>query len=157
MPNYIQHSLHNFQHDTPSMPQHAPYPWRSLTFGSKIQLTPPPDNIPLVDKKQIMRTQQVLGTLIYWARVVNPMIIPIISAIAFEQATATYTTLEKLTQLLNYCAMNPNATIQYAASDMVLHIHSDASYLSEPKARSRIGGHFFLSSAALTTFTMDQS
>jgi hypothetical protein len=29
---------------------------------------------------------------------------------------------------------------------MVLAVHSDASYLSEPKARSRAGGHFFLSS-----------
>ena len=28
---------------------------------------------------------------------------------------------------------------------MVLDVHSDASYLSEPKARSRAGGHFFLS------------
>ena len=29
---------------------------------------------------------------------------------------------------------------------MVLVVHSDASYLSEPKAHSRAGGHFFLSS-----------
>jgi hypothetical protein len=28
---------------------------------------------------------------------------------------------------------------------MTLYLHSDASYLSEPKARSRAGGHFFLS------------
>ena len=28
---------------------------------------------------------------------------------------------------------------------MVLAVHSDASYLSEPKARSRAGGHFFMS------------
>ena len=28
---------------------------------------------------------------------------------------------------------------------MTLYIHSDASYLSEPKARSRAGGHFYLS------------
>lgn len=28
---------------------------------------------------------------------------------------------------------------------MVLAIHSDASYLNEPKARSRAGGHFFMS------------
>jgi hypothetical protein len=59
--------------------------------------------------------------------------------------------VEKLTQLLNYCATNPNATIQYAASNMVLHIHSDSSYLSEPKARIRGGGHFFLSSATNST------
>eukprot|EP00804_Cyclotella_cryptica_P018634 CCRYP_011441-RC/>CCRYP_011441-RC protein AED:0.43 eAED:0.43 QI:0/-1/0/1/-1/0/1/0/182 len=31
---------------------------------------------------------------------------------------------------------------------MVLAAHSDASYLSEPQARSRAGGHFFLSSNA---------
>ena len=28
---------------------------------------------------------------------------------------------------------------------MVLNVHSDASYLTEPKARSRAGGHFFFS------------
>jgi hypothetical protein len=59
--------------------------------------------------------------------------------------------VEKLTQLLNYCAMNPNATIQYASSYMVLHIHSDASYLLELKSRNRIVGHFFLSSATNST------
>jgi hypothetical protein len=105
-------------------------------------------------KKQIMRMQQVLGTLLYWARAVNPTIIPEISALASEQARATETTVEKLTELLNYCVRNPDATIQYAASDMVLHIHSSASYasyLSEPKTQSRIDGHFFLSSATNST------
>ncbi len=34
----------------------------------------------------------------------------------------------------------------YNASNMVLAAHSNASYLSEPNARSRAGGHFFLSS-----------
>jgi hypothetical protein len=29
---------------------------------------------------------------------------------------------------------------------MVLEVHKDASYLSNPNARSRAGGHFFLSS-----------
>jgi hypothetical protein len=31
----------------------------------------------------------------------------------------------------------------YHASDMILHIHSDASYLSVSNARSRLGGLFF--------------
>jgi hypothetical protein len=34
--------------------------------------------------------------------------------------------------------------ICYKASKMVLHIHSNASYLSEPQARSRVGGYFFM-------------
>ncbi len=32
----------------------------------------------------------------------------------------------------------------YRASNMKLAIHSDASYLSEPKARSRMGSHMFI-------------
>jgi hypothetical protein len=39
---------------------------------------------------------------------------------------------------------HPDTVIRYKASDMVLHIHSDASYLSESQARSRVGGFFFL-------------
>jgi hypothetical protein len=47
---------------------------------------------------------------------------------------------------LDYAATHPDAVVTYKASDMVLAIHSDASYLSEPKAWSRAGGHYFLSS-----------
>jgi len=38
--------------------------------------------------------------------------------------------------------------LSYHASDMVLvlAVHSDTTYLSKPKAHSRAGGHFFLSS-----------
>ena len=43
-------------------------------------------------------------------------------------------------------ASQEEAVLTYKASDMVLAIHSDASYLSEPKARSRAGGHMFISS-----------
>ncbi len=43
-------------------------------------------------------------------------------------------------------ATNPDAILTYKKSDMVLAVHSDASYLSEPAARSRVGGHFFCSS-----------
>ena len=38
----------------------------------------------------------------------------------------------------------------FNASDMKLAAHSDASYLREPKARSRAGGRFFLSETLLT-------
>ncbi len=41
---------------------------------------------------------------------------------------------------------HPDAIIQYRASDMILNVYSDASYLSAPKARSPVGGYFFLGS-----------
>ena len=40
---------------------------------------------------------------------------------------------------------HPDVTVHYKASGMVLHIHSDASYFSEAKARLRAGGKFYLS------------
>jgi hypothetical protein len=46
--------------------------------------------------------------------------------------------------MLDYLATHPDATIRYHASDMVLHIYSDASYLSVSNVRSRLGGLFFL-------------
>ena len=48
-------------------------------------------------------------------------------------------------QLLDYLATQEEAVLTYNASEMKLTVHSNASYLSEPKARSRAGGHFFLS------------
>jgi hypothetical protein len=63
--------------------------------------------------------------------------------IATEQTKATEKTQAATNQMLDYLATHPDATIRYHASDMVLHIHSDASYLSVSNARSRLGGLFF--------------
>jgi hypothetical protein len=64
--------------------------------------------------------------------------------IATEQTKATEKTQATTNQLLDYLATHPDTTIRYRASDMILHIHSDASYLSVSNARSRLGGLFFL-------------
>ena len=47
-------------------------------------------------------------------------------------------------QFLDYCATHPNAGVRFVASDMMLALHSDASYLSDPESKSRAAGHFFL-------------
>jgi hypothetical protein len=47
-------------------------------------------------------------------------------------------------QFLDYAACNPDAVLQFRASDMQLRISSDAAYLVEPHARSRRGGDFYL-------------
>jgi hypothetical protein len=52
--------------------------------------------------------------------------------------------MEKAKHLLDYLATNPNATIWYRTSDMIMNVHSDASYLSEACACSRACGHFFM-------------
>ncbi len=45
---------------------------------------------------------------------------------------------------MDYLAHHSEAKVHFCASDMILNIHSDASYLSEAKARSRACGHFFM-------------
>ena len=67
-----------------------------------------------------------------------------LGSLAAQQPEATNTTAKRMTQLLNYAASHPDATMRYSQSGMILHISSDASYLSEPKARSCVGGYFFL-------------
>jgi hypothetical protein len=75
---------------------------------------------------------------------VDPTVLIPLNDIETEQTKATEKTQAATNQLLDYLATHPDATIRYHASDMVLHIHSDASYLSVLNARSRLGSLFFL-------------
>jgi hypothetical protein len=50
--------------------------------------------------------------------------------VATEQTKATEKTQATTNQRLDYLATRPDATIRYHASNMILHIHGDASYLS---------------------------
>ena len=64
---------------------------------------------------------------------------------ASAKANGTQATMLITKNLMYYCHTHSDATIRYCASQMQLHIHSDASYLSASKAISRVVGHFFLS------------
>ena len=82
----------------------------------------------------------------YYARAIDITTLVALSSIAAEQAQATEQTEKHVHTLLDYLATHKNATVRYVASDMVLNIHSDASYLSEPRAQSRLGGTYFMGS-----------
>ena len=69
---------------------------------------------------------------------------PPLGALASKQAAPTEATMEKCLQFLDNTASQEDAKITYKASNMVLAIHSEASYLSKPKAHSQAGGHMFM-------------
>jgi hypothetical protein len=77
--------------------------------------------------------------------------------IAMEQTKATETKQAAKNQMLDYLATHPDATIRYHASDMILHIHSDASYLSVSNVRSRLGRIFFLGNKSPEQDTLNGS
>eukprot|EP00957_Ditylum_brightwellii_P041191 3118277-Ditylum_brightwellii.AAC.1 len=62
-----------------------------------------------------------------------------IGTIAAAQSKGTEATAKAVEHFLDYCASHPNTTIRYTPSDMLLKVHSDASYLLVPEARSRAG------------------
>jgi hypothetical protein len=74
-----------------------------------------------------------------------------INVLASEKTRATAYTADKVIKLLNYCNTHPETKIRYHASDMILYIHSDASFLSERDANSRAGGLFYMGNSASTS------
>jgi hypothetical protein len=68
----------------------------------------------------------------------------VLSEIASQQAAPTENTMEHVNQILDCMWKHSDATIWYRASDMIINIHSDALYLSPPKACSHAKGYFFL-------------
>ena len=74
-----------------------------------------------------------------------------------QQAKVTAKTYDKVIWFLNYAATHPYAIIWYHASGMILHVHSDASHLSAPRARSCAGKHYILTDPFNDATTLPKS
>jgi hypothetical protein len=145
MPGYISKALQRFAHERPLKIQNSPHPHVATRYGAKTQYVEPVEESPPLDKEKQRYIQAVVGTLLYYSRAVDPTMLVALNAIATQQASPTEKTMERVRQLLDYAASQEEAVLTYHASDMILAVHSDAGYLNESKARSRAGGHFFLS------------
>ena len=91
--------------------QNSPHPHNIPTYGAKVQYAEQSDESPKLDKAGIKYVQQVAGTLLYYGRAVDPTILPALSLIASEQAAPTERTMERVKQLLDYCASQEEAII----------------------------------------------
>ena len=143
VPEYTKQALHKFQHPAPERPQHAPAKAAAIQYGAKVQKTTH-DTSPMISAKAIKRIQEVVGTFAWYARACDPTMAATLSSIATRQSKATTNLEEEVKQFLDYCHTHPNAGVRFVASDMLLAMHSDASYLSEPEAKSRAAGHFYM-------------
>jgi hypothetical protein len=115
--------------------------------GYSLLSVPPPTRAPRryhtpLDATQIKQLKQVIGIFLFYARVVDPTMLVALGTLAAAQSHGIEATADTLTRLLNYAATHPDAQIRYTASDMTLYVHSNASYLSVAKARSRVEGKF---------------
>jgi hypothetical protein len=72
MPGYIKAALHKYQHPAPTRPEHTAS--------------------PALSPKDVNCIQKLGGTLIYYARAVDPMIIMPVNVLDSEQTRATAAT-----------------------------------------------------------------
>jgi hypothetical protein len=135
MMGYSKRALQHFKHPPPTCPQHSPHAWQHPKYGCPTQYIPAPDTSPLLDAADTKHIQEVLKTLLYYAQAVDSTMLAAIGTHTAQQAKGTQHTMWGITLLLNYCVKHPNAVVRFiVAGDMVLHVKSEALYLSEPKA-----------------------
>ena len=132
MPGYVQQGVEKFQHGITSTIKavDAPHPYKA-TKKHGLPMTQPHNTATKLTPQAIKHLQQIVDTFLFYSRAINPTMLTALSIIATEQTQGTQTTKEKADHFLTYAVIHPNATIKFYKSDMILKIHSDASYLSK--------------------------
>ncbi len=81
MPKYIPKALLKFQHPTPVSPQHQPYKHVPIQYGAKIQKVDI-NTSDCLSPNAIKHVQDIVGTLLYYGRAVDPTLLTTLSSIA---------------------------------------------------------------------------
>ena len=101
------------------------------------------DESPLVSEPDKKRLQSVIGTLLYYSRAVDPSTCTALHELGSIQSRPSENDMKKMNRLLGYVSRNRNIAIRFHASNMILQLLSDASYLCRPKARSVYGTYCY--------------
>ena len=102
------------------------------------------EKIPALNSQQINRIQKMCGKFLYLSRSIDNTMQHALNKIAVATTKSTEHTEKAVIQFLDYCATHLEPQIRYQASDIILNIDSDASYLVKPESRSRMGWFHFL-------------
>ena len=145
MPGYISKALQRFAASL-QVGADSPAIYVPPKYGIGQQSPAIDDSTPLSPTNTTM-LQEIVGSLLYYARGVDVTILPAVTHLSSLQSRPTQNVLLAAQRLLAYCSRYPNNALRYHACDMVLHIQSDASYLSRPNSRSVAGAIFYLGNA----------
>ena len=146
MPGYVAKLRARFNNKTPEKPVNSLYKAKTKVYGAATQdVIADIDSLKL-NEKGINIVKQVVVVCLYYARAVDDTILTPLCTIASQQNEVTEDKMQRVIHLLNYLATHADTAIIYHASDMILYIHFDASYLTETKSRSRLRRYHFLGS-----------
>eukprot|EP00957_Ditylum_brightwellii_P201540 15326127-Ditylum_brightwellii.AAC.1 len=74
---------------------------------------------------EVKWVQDIVCTLLYYYRAIDPILAAALSTILSQQVTAMKQMKEACHQLLDYVATHPNTMVQFMASNMILAAHLD--------------------------------
>jgi hypothetical protein len=136
MPKYVEWTLARFNHPAPDKPQHQPHQHSIPTYRATVKYAKSEDTSQRLSPTEKKYIKEVIGVFLYYGHAIDSTMLTALSAIASAQAKPTEETMARCKQFLDYAATHKDAILTYKSSDMVLVVHSDASYLSKPKAQS---------------------
>jgi hypothetical protein len=88
MHGYINKALKKYQHPMPTAPKDAPYAVAPIQYGTMVQQVDIDTTYPL-SPTELKRVQDIVGTLLYYARAVNPTLLATLSTITAQQSNST--------------------------------------------------------------------
>jgi hypothetical protein len=103
-------------------------------YGSKKpQLaTTSTDKITFLLPEQKTEIQAIIGTILYYARAVDPTLLLVVNEMISQQTAPTQVALKAANRLLSYCARNLNNNIVYYSCDIsgleLISKHPDTLY-----------------------------
>ena len=103
MPRYIDKLLQKLLHTPPNRQQHKPHKWTELTYGQTIQYALLESTLDILNKAGIKRIQSITGIFLYYAREVEPCMLPVINEISSQQAQPTEETNTKTKNAYGLC------------------------------------------------------
>ena len=109
MPSYIPALLHLHRPQGVRLAS-SPSIYIPPKFGSSAPQMSPQDFSPPASPAQKLELQEVIGSLMYYARILDHTLLPAVTYLACFQAAPTLDTMAAMERLLGYCAKYPNAT-----------------------------------------------
>ena len=132
MKPYLDKALRQFNDVVPTKRQQSLYPHVEPKYGAKQQFAEYDESEPVGDAEKT-QIQNITGKFLWYGRGVDFTILTPLSAIAAKQSKPTVNTAQRSQQIMDYLATQEPAVLTHRKSDMVLTVHSDASYLNEEK------------------------
>ena len=95
MPRYVQDALARFQHNAPTKPEYALHLHTPIKYGKNEQMGMLEDTDPTILDNEKKIVQQVVGSFLYYAQVVDATMLVVLNEITSMQSKPMKNTVQK--------------------------------------------------------------